>query len=52
MTGSAFVAPRASNKRSWLYRVRPAVAHEGFVSFLLPLVIQYLTFTNSDRFTG
>ncbi|EHK99030.1 putative Homogentisate 1,2-dioxygenase [Glarea lozoyensis 74030] len=22
--------PRASNKRSWLYRVRPAVAHEGF----------------------
>jgi homogentisate 1,2-dioxygenase len=32
MTASAFVAPRASNKRSWLYRVRPAVAHEGFVS--------------------
>ncbi|RDL37281.1 putative homogentisate 1,2-dioxygenase [Venustampulla echinocandica] len=30
MTGSAFVAPRASNKNSWLYRVRPAVAHEGF----------------------
>ncbi|KAG9237055.1 homogentisate 1,2-dioxygenase [Amylocarpus encephaloides] len=30
MTGSAFVAPRISNKRSWLYRVRPAVAHEGF----------------------
>ncbi|KAH8684352.1 homogentisate 1,2-dioxygenase-like protein [Tricladium varicosporioides] len=30
MTSSAFVAPRALNKRSWLYRVRPAVAHEGF----------------------
>lgn len=30
MTASAFVAPRAANKRSWLYRVRPAVAHEGF----------------------
>jgi homogentisate 1,2-dioxygenase len=34
MTASAFVAPRASNKNAWLYRVRPAVAHEGFVSLL------------------
>lgn len=32
MTGSAFVAPRHLNKRSWLYRARPAVAHQGFVS--------------------
>lgn len=32
MTASAFVAPRPSNKNAWLYRVRPAVAHEGFVS--------------------
>ncbi|KUJ11587.1 homogentisate 1,2-dioxygenase-like protein [Mollisia scopiformis] len=30
MTASAFVAPRHSNKKSWLYRVRPAVAHQGF----------------------
>ncbi|KAH7409553.1 homogentisate 1,2-dioxygenase [Cadophora sp. MPI-SDFR-AT-0126] len=30
MTASAFVAPRPSNKNAWLYRVRPAVAHEGF----------------------
>jgi homogentisate 1,2-dioxygenase len=36
MTASAFVAPRGSNKNAWLYRARPAVAHEGFVgsSFL------------------
>jgi homogentisate 1,2-dioxygenase len=33
MTASAFVAPKGSNKNAWLYRVRPAVAHEGFVSF-------------------
>jgi homogentisate 1,2-dioxygenase len=30
MTASAFVAPRHLNKRSWLYRARPAVAHQGF----------------------
>ncbi|KAI1399045.1 RmlC-like cupin domain-containing protein [Hypoxylon fuscum] len=30
ITGSAFVAPRHMNKRAWLYRARPAVAHQGF----------------------
>ncbi|KAF2085411.1 homogentisate 1,2-dioxygenase-like protein [Saccharata proteae CBS 121410] len=30
MTASAFVAPRHVNKKAWLYRVRPAVAHQGF----------------------
>ena len=29
-TGSAFTAPRAENRRSWLYRIRPAVMHEPF----------------------
>jgi len=24
LSGSAFTAPRASNRRSWLYRIRPA----------------------------
>jgi homogentisate 1,2-dioxygenase len=32
MTGTPFTAPRHLNKRSWLYRSRPAVAHQGFVS--------------------
>jgi homogentisate 1,2-dioxygenase len=32
ITASAFVAPRALNKRSWLYRARPAVAHQGFTT--------------------
>jgi len=31
MTASAFVAPRHLNKNAWLYRSRPAVAHQGFV---------------------
>ncbi|KAF3039460.1 hypothetical protein E8E11_005624 [Didymella keratinophila] len=30
MTASAFVAPRHVNKKAWLYRARPAVAHQGF----------------------
>ncbi len=30
LTGSAFTAPRAENRRSWLYRIRPAVMHEPF----------------------
>ncbi|KAI4717653.1 homogentisate 1,2-dioxygenase [Aureobasidium sp. EXF-10727] len=30
MTASAFVAPRHLNKKAWLYRARPSVAHQGF----------------------
>ena len=30
LSGSAFTAPRGENKRSWLYRIRPAVAHQPF----------------------
>ncbi|KAI5296015.1 hypothetical protein KEM52_006066 [Ascosphaera acerosa] len=37
MTASAFVAPRHMNKKAWLYRARPSVAHKGFVSRLLPM---------------
>jgi homogentisate 1,2-dioxygenase len=29
LSGSPFTAPRASNLRSWLYRIRPTVAHWG-----------------------
>jgi homogentisate 1,2-dioxygenase len=29
ISGSPFTAPRASNQRSWLYRIRPTVAHWG-----------------------
>jgi homogentisate 1,2-dioxygenase len=30
ITGSAFTAPRAENRRSWLYRSRPAAVHGAF----------------------
>ncbi|MEP6886163.1 MAG: homogentisate 1,2-dioxygenase [Gammaproteobacteria bacterium] len=29
-SGSAFTAPRNANRRSWLYRIRPAVMHRPF----------------------
>jgi homogentisate 1,2-dioxygenase len=30
LSGSAFTAPRHSNRRSWLYRIRPSAAHKPF----------------------
>jgi homogentisate 1,2-dioxygenase len=30
LSGTAFTAPRAHNRRSWLYRVRPAAVHQPF----------------------
>lgn len=30
LTGSAFTAPRAGNKRTWLYRIRPSVMHKPY----------------------
>jgi len=31
LSGTAFTAPRAHNRRSWLYRIRPAAVHGPFV---------------------
>jgi len=30
LSGTAFTEPRASNRRSWLYRIRPSAAHPRF----------------------
>lgn len=30
VSGSAFTAPRHSNRRSWIYRIRPSVVHEPY----------------------
>lgn len=30
LSGSSFTAPRESNRRSWLYRIRPSVMHSRF----------------------
>jgi homogentisate 1,2-dioxygenase len=31
-SGTAFTAPRHANRRSWLYRIRPAAVHGSFVA--------------------
>ena len=33
LSGTAFTAPRHANRRSWLYRLRPAVMHGAFQPF-------------------
>jgi homogentisate 1,2-dioxygenase len=37
-SGTAFTAPRAANRRSWLYRIRPAVTHQPFARFAHRLI--------------
>jgi homogentisate 1,2-dioxygenase len=39
-SGTAFTAPRAANRRSWLYRIRPAVTHKPFERFAHRLIDQ------------
>ena len=34
MSGTAFTAPRHANRRSWLYRIRPAALHGAFAPFI------------------
>ena len=33
LSGTAFTAPRAHNRRSWLYRIRPAAMHGHFAEY-------------------
>ncbi len=33
LSGTAFTAPRADNRRSWLYRLRPTAQHPAFVPY-------------------
>lgn len=35
LSGTAFTAPRNTNKRSWLYRIRPSVLHKPFEKVLV-----------------
>ncbi len=38
LSGSSFTAPQGANRRAWLYRIRPSVAHLGcFREYVAPL---------------
>ena len=36
LSGTAFTAPRAANRRSWLYRIHPAALHGPFEALSMP----------------
>ena len=38
ISGTAFTAPRSHNRRSWLYRIRPAAVHRPFVEIDMGLI--------------
>src|SRR5208283_407080 len=37
-SGTAFTAPRHTNRRSWLYRLRPSLSHGAFQAYDAPLL--------------
>ncbi|GGH54396.1 homogentisate 1,2-dioxygenase [Comamonas phosphati] len=43
LSGTAFTAPRHSNRRSWLYRIRPAAMHEPFAAIQIPRWLSHCT---------
>ena len=45
LSGTAFTAPRAENRRSWLYRLRPTAQHGAFVPYGKPSLLRSGPFT-------
>jgi homogentisate 1,2-dioxygenase len=39
LSGTAFTAPRSHNRRSWLYRIRPAAVHQPFKPLQAPAMV-------------
>src|SRR5260370_22630494 len=39
LSGTAFTAPRHANRRSWLYRMRPASSHGAFQPLVARLLV-------------
>ncbi|HEX6792555.1 MAG TPA: homogentisate 1,2-dioxygenase [Casimicrobiaceae bacterium] len=39
LSGTAFTAPRHANRRSWVYRIRPALLHGPFEAFAQPRIV-------------
>ena len=44
LSGTAFTAPRAENRRSWLYRLRPAASHPPFAPYARPSLLRSAPF--------
>jgi len=48
ISGTAFTAPRHANRRSWLYRIRPAAMHGEFKPFEQPLLSKGMLHNDFD----
>ncbi|PZQ94970.1 MAG: homogentisate 1,2-dioxygenase [Cereibacter sphaeroides] len=46
LSGTAFTAPRAENRKSWLYRMRPTATHGAFRPYLRDTLIRSGPFQN------
>ena len=46
ISGTAFTAPRGANRRSWLYRIRPAAQHRPFQRIDNGLLTSCLLYTS------
>ncbi len=44
LSGTAFTAPRAENRRSWLYRLRPAANHPAYCPYDRPTLLRSAPF--------
>ena len=44
LSGTAFTAPRPDNRRSWLYRMRPAANHPPFTPYAKPTLLRSAPF--------
>ena len=44
LSGTAFTAPRQENRRSWLYRMRPAANHPPFKPYAKPTLLRSAPF--------
>ena len=40
LSGTAFTAPRAENRRSWLYRLRPTASHKPYKPYSTPSLVR------------
>src|ERR1700722_16641621 len=50
ISGTAFTAPRAENRRSWLYRLRPTACHRPYEAYAKETLLRTAPF--NETFPG
>jgi len=44
LSGTPFTAPRATNRRSWMYRIKPSVVHKPYRPYSVPTLMRSTPF--------